>query len=273
MSGPNEFHPGVFRRGLRHAGLTHGEYRVAVEMAEHANVGEPIVWPGVVTLAQICGMTRRGIQLSLDRLVAKGVIVRADLSANKGGRGHANRWRLLVIAAPERANHGSPFDDTERANPCSPFDPERANYRAPKGLTTKHERANHGSPEVVRSSSLEVGARASELTDQPDNLPDWATPPPKCFEHPGGWDHDERCRRCQRLREWDKNADQRRAENYDAAWKEFRRLDAQARTGMYGSWQPERPPRFHSEFSPNVPWHQPIPPPEAVPCVNGIDQW
>jgi hypothetical protein len=122
--------------------------------------------------------------------------------------------------------------------------------------------------------STDGGAREAERTDQPDSgPPDWATPPRKCRKHPNGYEHGEPCRRCAVLRKWDENADQRRPQNYDAAWTEYNRLDAQARTGMYGDWRPDRPPRFHSEFDPNVPWRQKNPPPEAALSVNGIESW
>ena len=210
MSGQPQFHPGDFRRGLRHAGLTHGEFRVAVELAEYARPGKPTVWPSATTLAEICGMTKRGIQLVLASLEAKRAIVCTGRS--KGGRGHTNHWRLLVIPAPETvndaspftdpetANHGSPFAD-EKANHGSPFADEKANENAHKGRTKTHEKANGGSPEVGRSCESEVGARASERTDHPGNhSPEPTHPngisiePPKraCTRYP----HSEACGTC-----------------------------------------------------------------------------
>lgn len=198
MSAPIEFHPGAFRRGLRHAGLTHGEFRVAVEMSEYSTVGEPVVWPGVRTLAETCDMTRNGVQCVLKRLVAKHVIVCADLSANKGGRGHANRWRLLVAAEPERANHGMPFVDQERAKSGLPFNEERAKYGHAKRPTTDTERANQRWPEVVRSSSLEAGPPAHSLDEKrfQDLCASATVEPPdrSCKDH-SHWDGPS-CPRC-----------------------------------------------------------------------------
>ena len=299
MGEHNEFHPGAFRRGLRHADLTDGEFRVAVEMAEHANVGKPIVWPGAMKLAETCGKTRNGIQGVLKRLEAKGVIMRADSASNKGGRGHANRWRLLVVPEPERANGGYPFGDAQRANGRWPLAPERANDGTAKGPTTERERANGGWPEVVRSSSEVGGARASEPTDQsgngsrrpttPENsslkdhapegaaddseaLSDWAIPPDPC---PKGGNCEKSCRHCAAGRMW--NTKEAKAErqdaNYTQAHRRFNVLLREASTGMYGDWRPTKPPLNRSGFDPNIPWLQPIPPPEADGSVNGYEQW
>lgn len=162
------FHPRDFRRGLRHAGLTHGEYRVAVELAEFSNRDEPIVWPSVATLAEICGMTERGVQGILSSLTAKGVTVCVDRST--GGRGNTNRWRLLV-ATP---NHRSGFTEAETPNET-----------AQKPRTKLRETPNPRSPEVVRRSFLEgVGgtrARAREREPEPldvEIVPNHSNEPP-----------------------------------------------------------------------------------------------
>lgn len=151
------FHPRDFRRGLRHAGLTHGEYRVAVELAEHSNRDDPIVWPSVAALADVCAMTERGVQGILSSLSAKGVATR--VSSTKGGRGNTNRWRLLI----KTPNDASGFTAGSEA--------ETPNETAQKPRTKLHKTPNRRSPEVVRSSSLEGGegarARADEPTDEP----------------------------------------------------------------------------------------------------------
>jgi hypothetical protein len=54
-----EFNPRDFRRGLRGAGLTDAEYRVAVELAEFSMIGKPEVWPSLPTLAENCCMADR----------------------------------------------------------------------------------------------------------------------------------------------------------------------------------------------------------------------
>jgi hypothetical protein len=160
-----EFHPSDFRRGLRHAGLTHGEFRVAVELCEYATINEPIVWPSVGTLAETCGMTRQGVQGSLRGLQAKGVVIR--VTPGRCGRGQTNHWRLLV----KRANESTPFLDEKEPTTIGPFGSKRANERTPKGPTKTHERANDGWPEVVRSRE-EVGNARASATPGPPPLED-----------------------------------------------------------------------------------------------------
>lgn len=158
---PPGFHPSDFRRGLRYAGLTHGEFRVAVELCEYATVNEPIVWPSVGTLAETCGMTRQGVQGSLRGLQAKGVIIR--VTPGRCGRGQTNHWCLLV----KRANESTPFPDDKEPTTVGPSGAKRANESTPKGPTKTHERANDGWPEVVRSREEVGDARASAAPGPP----------------------------------------------------------------------------------------------------------
>lgn len=88
------FHPQDFRRGLRRAGISSTEYRVAVELSDYAGSGNSVVWPAVATLAADCEIDRSTVIRALNHLEAKGFISRA--TASKGGRGHTTRWRLLI---------------------------------------------------------------------------------------------------------------------------------------------------------------------------------
>lgn len=129
-------------------------------------------------------------------------------------------------------------------------------------------------PDGDARASAHARTRKAARTDKPDSRsPHWATPPPKCHKHPNGYEHHERCWSCKALRSWDENADQRRNQNYAEAWEEYNRLAEQARAGMYGEWRPKRPPRFRSEFDPNVPWRQPNPPAKADLTMNGYAGW
>jgi Helix-turn-helix domain len=259
-----QFHPGVFRRGLRHAGLSDGEFRVAVELSEYSGMDKPVVWPSVRALAEACGMTERGVQKALERLVTKGVL--ALVSRTKGGRGCTNHWRLLT----KTPNRDSGFETAETPNHGSPFTAETPNEDTPKPRTEAHETPNPRSPEVVISGEREGDARARERTDQPDNLPGWATPPPECLQHPNGYEHSQPCGRCAALRKWNtaEAKAKRQDANYRQAHREWNQLSGEARAGKCGKWRPVKPPLYRSDFDPDVPWRQPKPPP-----VNCIEQW
>ncbi len=94
MSALNGFRPRDFRRGLRRAGLTPTEYRVAVELCEYAGPDKAVVWPSNPTLAEDCGLCVRTVVRALNRLQAEGVI--ACAGTRKGGRGRGTRWELLI---------------------------------------------------------------------------------------------------------------------------------------------------------------------------------
>lgn len=200
-----DFHPRDFRRGLRHLRLDDAEYRVAMELCEFAAIGRPIVWPGVKTLAEHCGMTPRGVQGILLRLEAKGVI--ACVTRSKGGRGHTTHWQLLV-QRPQTTNGRSRFTGTEITNRGA------GNYEPPCSETT-----NGRSPEVGMEVGMEVGGRAcvretpptpepqqprNDRTSQPSansnsERPAAVEPSPFCPRHPGGTD--KPCKGCQQARE------------------------------------------------------------------------
>jgi hypothetical protein len=89
-----KFHPGDFRRGLRRAGITAIEYRIAVELSEYAGLGRAVVWPAVPTIAADCEVSCSTVNRALNKLEAKGFI--ACSSRSKGGRGCTTHWRLLI---------------------------------------------------------------------------------------------------------------------------------------------------------------------------------
>lgn len=162
-----EFHPSDFRRGLRYAGLTHGEFRVAVELCEYAAVDEPIVWPSVKTLAETAGMTERGVQIVFKGLTRKRVIVCVETS--RGGSGKTNRWRLLVVPKPRTGVQGL---EEKTPNECSGFSVRNPERKCPKPRTKTRETPNWGSPEVVRSREEVGDARASATpTPRPPEFP------------------------------------------------------------------------------------------------------
>ncbi|BBX01865.1 helix-turn-helix domain-containing protein [Mycolicibacterium moriokaense] len=102
MATTDKFTPWKFRQSLRGMKLTGTQYRVAVELAEHAKIGKPAVWPSIATLARHCAVTTRAVEMALRDLTELGIIA----------KGKGNSTRILVIQPP---NHSS--DKIERATP------------------------------------------------------------------------------------------------------------------------------------------------------------
>ncbi len=215
------------------------------------------------------GISRQTVGSAIRRAKRHGYL--AVVSPHAPGRTHhtAETLQLLLPAKNKEALHDSSAESC-KANGGNGVKQTAELCKAANSPTSENHTPNSSSN---GSSEGSGAANNGERTAKLDSLPDWATPPPKCLKHPNGYQHDDDCRRCGALRRWDENADKRRQQNYDAAWTERNKLGAQARSGMYGDWRPERPPRFRSEFDPNVPWEQPNPPPEADLSVNGYDRW
>ena len=85
------FTPWDFRQSLRGMKLTLTQYRVAIELAEHAEVGKPAVWPSLATLAGNCACNQRMVEKSLADLTAMGIIAK--------GKGRSTRILLWALAA------------------------------------------------------------------------------------------------------------------------------------------------------------------------------
>jgi len=132
----DNFSPRAFRRSLRHACLTDAEYRVANELCEFAGIGKPVVWPSVPTLAENCCMKDRGVQYTLGRLEAKGVI--ACVTRSKGGRGQTSRWQLLVkgdtVSDPKRCTAMHRLPTPKRCMATT----ETVHQRVPKRCMAMH---------------------------------------------------------------------------------------------------------------------------------------
>lgn len=86
----SEFTPWAFRQSLRGIKLPKAEYRVAVELAEHAEVGKAAVWPSIKTLALHCALDTRAVERALSGLTKRGIIT----------KGNGKSTRILVIQKP-----------------------------------------------------------------------------------------------------------------------------------------------------------------------------
>jgi hypothetical protein len=107
-------------------GATHLDFRVAYFMAGLINRTSGDAWPRQATIAEALGVTRRGVQMSLVRLVELGHLT----VEFQRGRGHTNRYRLAVRNAND-------------ASPLLPLNGEPAFvYSEPKRRKQKHEKAN-----------------------------------------------------------------------------------------------------------------------------------
>src|SRR5690242_9392457 len=80
--------------------LKSGERLVLNALAQHSNEDFEC-WPGVDTIARICGLYARSVNRILARLRKRGVIAYDD---NKGGPRNPNHYRLLFASNPDRFN-------------------------------------------------------------------------------------------------------------------------------------------------------------------------
>ena len=80
------------------SGLPAIEKLVLLAMADYANDGGQSIYPSVATMAKKCGMSTRGVQQIIKRLMDKGYI---ELEKKGGGR-LANLWKIV----PEKFDEG-----------------------------------------------------------------------------------------------------------------------------------------------------------------------
>ena len=155
-----EFHPRDFRRGLRHAGVTDAEYRVAVELSEYAAIGKAVVWPSLPTLAEHCRMERRRC---------------AAHPPQAGGKG-CHRLRYPQQGRPQ-PNQSLAAMHAHTGN----RDPRVAVYgRKPRPKEPKT--ATGGSPEVVKEVVKEEDARARATHPATSSFAE-EEPPRYCSAH------------------------------------------------------------------------------------------
>jgi Helix-turn-helix domain len=197
----NEFNPREFRRGLRDVKLTSTAYRVAVELSEYANPGQPHVWPSVDTLADNCGMRRATIIRALNTLASNGVITATE-GRSKGGRNQTTRWHLNCRTA------ATVLDSETVANPsktvANPSINRRIRVAKPSHqCDTKEieEEKEGGGKENAARTPRALAARSGAPTPTPSLLQKNNPQPPICRKHPDG-NSDDPCRQCAVVREW-----------------------------------------------------------------------
>jgi DNA-binding transcriptional MocR family regulator len=88
---------------VRHdAGVRHAAYRVASEIADHVNWETNEAWPSQKRLAERTGMSEGHVHASVHNLKERGHL---DVTPGKPGRGHSNRYRLILKDRPAEASN------------------------------------------------------------------------------------------------------------------------------------------------------------------------
>lgn len=175
--------------------LSQGQKVVAVRLINHLNLkkADPgtgranpnfgLCNPGIETIAAATGMTRRGVQLVVAKLITSGWIEREIVR----GRSHSNRYRFLMLKVGQ-ANFQGPENAAENANVGSHFI-ENSGLQNANGETVKCERPSYKMRIPVRPNSKNNynSARArgsSGLVGAPDGADG---PPMGNLGPPGLW--------------------------------------------------------------------------------------
>lgn len=132
-------------------------------------------YPSIITLASNLGMTERGVQGIIKRLVNKGRLI--VLHKSKGGisrttgKGIPNRWKLILRASPGKCNQTTPNASAENPEPQrSNPEPESGEPRTVFGQTTM----NHPNEQAIKqpcgdgSLSLDGHGKAGKAESQYD---------------------------------------------------------------------------------------------------------
>ncbi len=116
----------------RDASLRASASRLAIVLSAFFNRESGDAWPSMDTLADLLGMTRRGVQKLIEALVEAGFLDR-DIG---GGRKSTNVYALLFPGEKQRTDvHG--FDAKQRTG-VHPLETETANRRSEKQRTDVH---------------------------------------------------------------------------------------------------------------------------------------
>jgi len=148
-------------------------------------------WPSVATIASRVGISDRRVRDRLRALEADGWITAESLG---GGR---HRTTTYVVNVGRFGTPGNP-DETRTVRPG------KKPGRNPDVVTQNPDVASLN-PDVASAERLErlgTGGAARAGVEAP--LPGVIHPAPSpCPRHPNGWHHDDPCRRCKSLREYD----------------------------------------------------------------------
>jgi hypothetical protein len=111
---------------------THSELLVLLALADWAN-DDGYCWPTITALAAKSRLSERAVQQILGRLTATGRIERIS----GGGRGHANKYRVLITRKPEGETvnqiHRKENTESKTPNGIHPLGAKRVHLTTEKG--------------------------------------------------------------------------------------------------------------------------------------------
>ena len=73
------------------------DFKVAYVIGQHVNASLGVAWPSAMRIAEVASVDKATVLRSVDRLQKAGHIA---VEPGKQGRGHANRYRLILKGAP-----------------------------------------------------------------------------------------------------------------------------------------------------------------------------
>jgi hypothetical protein len=132
------------------------DFKVAYVIGQHVNASLGVAWPSAMRIAEVASVDKATVLRSVDRLQKAGHIA---VEPGKQGRGHANRYRLILKGAPAHL-----FEDGKGA-----VDDLKGAFGGSKRCA--------GAPEPIEPiNNLEetrACARASGLREKISNLKGW----------------------------------------------------------------------------------------------------
>jgi Mn-dependent DtxR family transcriptional regulator len=127
--------------------LSATEYRVLMDIAWRQGDNAD-AWPSQEKIAEEMGLSRRGVQQTLERLEGKGWLRITWPNGPGRGREHTKRYALTI---PEKA-HAVPLLQSEKAHAVRVLDPEKAHGTAHKRRTGVRMNTIHRTLSIKKSA-------------------------------------------------------------------------------------------------------------------------
>jgi len=134
---------------------------VLLAIADHASDDGGDAWPSIPTLMTKTGLSERGVQSAVHRLVELGELV---IETAGGGRGHSNHYRVVLNPAPE-----TPYEKPRSVNGVS----ETPNGKPRLGVPeTPHETSINPAPRAPEPSTNQLQPSRETARARGTRLPD-----------------------------------------------------------------------------------------------------